>query len=396
MSSREIDPKQYPNLCIVSTVIRKHMNESTPVLISKSITDMTLHELEIKRIDRQNYRQIKHAAVALGICPFYVEDNVSGTFSNGTKPIFLTRYHHSLMNVVCNHHYMDKYAHRYLIQMVNDGIKYHNYRALKYLIPKLLNHFNDDLRQYIIEQIRYANDKFIIFLADNISTKSMLWDDLTMQYAIIYGRIAIVQLLFNNDVKLSVNTNLFHKVGVLNASAYGQMDCLHFLTNIGQFHPDISLVAIENGHLECMIYGIQHGCKLDLRLSTQALISCKTKIIVYLLKANCPFPKNAIDICARKGNLTCIKILKHEDFEWGTSTCAQAASGGYKECLQYLHENGCPWDTDTAIHAANNGALDCLRYARENGCPIGEYFKKTPMKYIHKNCREYIQAHFKN
>jgi len=75
----------------------------------------------------------------------------------------------------------------------------------------------------------------------------------------------------------------------------------------------------------------------------------------------------ACNRAARRGHLACLKYLHEVGCRWDSETCIQAAEGGHLDCLMYAHENGCPWDSRTSTSAAVNERLDCLRYAINNG-----------------------------
>jgi hypothetical protein len=66
---------------------------------------------------------------------------------------------------------------------------------------------------------------------------------------------------------------------------------------------------------------------------------------------------------AMNGHLSCLQYAHNHGCKWDFETCAKAAENGHLECLQYAHENGCEWNGLTPSDAAENGHLDCLIYA---------------------------------
>ena len=72
---------------------------------------------------------------------------------------------------------------------------------------------------------------------------------------------------------------------------------------------------------------------------------------------------------AKNGHLDCLRYAHERGCRWDAETCEFAAEKGHLECLKYAHENGCPWNADTCEYAARNGHLEILKYACERGCP---------------------------
>lgn len=73
-------------------------------------------------------------------------------------------------------------------------------------------------------------------------------------------------------------------------------------------------------------------------------------------------------IAASIGDLSLLKYLHQNEYEWDEMTPACAAEGGHLECLKYAHQNGCEWNGRIMECAAQNGYLECVKYALENGC----------------------------
>ena len=102
---------------------------------------------------------------------------------------------------------------------------------------------------------------------------------------------------------------------------------------------DICNLAIKYGHLDCLIYLREQGCKME---------------------------ETSCDIAARYGQLKILQYLHEEGFEWSADTCKAAVARGQLECLKYLHENGCPWNSSALYLARQIKRTECIRYMLEN------------------------------
>ncbi|AGO84450.1 Ankyrin repeat domain containing protein [Pandoravirus salinus] len=100
--------------------------------------------------------------------------------------------------------------------------------------------------------------------------------------------------------------------------------------------------AAAHGHLDCLRYAHENGCRWDDVICTEAAAGGHVDALRYAHENGCP---------------------------WDENTCANAAKEGHVDCLRYAHEHECPWDVWTWWNAARSGNLDCLQYAHENGLP---------------------------
>jgi len=114
-----------------------------------------------------------------------------------------------------------------------------------------------------------------------------------------------------------------------------------------------------------------------------------------LLKGTCINEKNEkykCEVCcyaALKGHLECLKYLHEQGCKWDEWTCIYAGYNGHLACLQYAHENGCEWDILTCVYAASNDHLKCLKYAYENKCPgYEEYDEYIEKQQVNKLCKK--------
>ncbi|XP_050058445.1 uncharacterized protein LOC114122853 [Aphis gossypii] len=140
------------------------------------------------------------------------------------------------------------------------------------------------------------------------------------------------------------------KIIINKAPLYGHVDCLSFALEIKVpwfLHPwlkadEACAQAASRGHLECLKYADEMGCRWDSETCEKA---------------------------AEGGHLNCLRYAHENGCPWSYKTCEKAAGSGHLDCLKYAHENGCLWDSSTCAKAAEGGHVDCLRYALENGCP---------------------------
>jgi hypothetical protein len=106
----------------------------------------------------------------------------------------------------------------------------------------------------------------------------------------------------------------------------GHVSCLEVIfrlkPEIFEKEPNICSNAAQHGHLDCLKYAHENGCKLT---------SYEGQGRVY-------------------------------------GPCTGAAAAGHLNCLKYSHENGCELDWQTAFVAAMGKHEDCLRYVMEHGC----------------------------
>ena len=97
------------------------------------------------------------------------------------------------------------------------------------------------------------------------------------------------------------------------------------------------------GHLEVLIWSIEHGCQIR-------------------------------DLCALAANSAhweVVRWARGNGHEWSASVCAHAAAEGNLEMLRWVREQGCPWNETTCEEAATAGCLEVLQWAYAHGCPIG-------------------------
>ena len=101
------------------------------------------------------------------------------------------------------------------------------------------------------------------------------------------------------------------------------------------------------------------------------------------------------DIAALKGHLGCLKYAHQNGCKWHRETIASAAVWGNLECLRYVHKNGCKWDSYATWGAARNGHLECLKYVYENCGDVATWETadlEKDFEYFSKEIRDYIDS----
>lgn len=131
----------------------------------------------------------------------------------------------------------------------------------------------------------------------------------------------------------------------------------------------ICTMAVDNGHIDCLQFAHNIGCKWDQSTCTKAAKCGFLKGLQFAHEHGCSWNESTCSEAAFSGNLDCLMYARANNCPWDESTCAQAALGGSIDCLRFAHEQGCPWDELTCIYAAISGSLECLQYAFNHGCP---------------------------
>mgnify|MGYP001598206709 CR=1 FL=1 len=165
----------------------------------------------------------------------------------------------------------------------------------------------------------------------------------------------------------------------LAAAANGHLDCLKYAHENGcKLDKYTSLAAASNGHLDCLIYANENNENNDWDYHTCLLSIHYFNCFLYVFNNNNWLEEErlrVVDItryAAEIGQLDCLRYAHENGCELTEVTCIAAAANGHLDCLKYAHENGCEWDKDTCLYAARNGHLNCLKYAHENGCEWDE------------------------
>lgn len=159
----------------------------------------------------------------------------------------------------------------------------------------------------------------------------------------------------------------------------------------------VSEAACRNGHLQCLVFAIEHQCTLSEQCVIAAVrhghVICVQALVAHNLQANpavcaaaaangqlecltylhkelsCGLDEPLLLAAAAQGHLACLKYIHAHlpDITLSVSMTAAAAQAPTCECLQYLRAAGCPWDHTAAIQAATRGSCDCLKYIHKHG-----------------------------
>ena len=154
------------------------------------------------------------------------------------------------------------------------------------------------------------------------------------------------------------------------AGEFGHLDCLRYIRESGCKWDILALSsAAWNGHLECVQYALENGCILGNRhLETSTIASAALNCLKYLREEKqFAWDHATPTYAAGKGRLECLKYAHENGCEWNEYACEMAAFGGQLECLQYLLSHGCPYSTRTVENAAGQGHIDCLHCLISNG-----------------------------
>ncbi len=180
-------------------------------------------------------------------------------------------------------------------------------------------------------------------------------------------------------------------------------------------------------------WAVSCGCKYD-NFSFWKPAKDGNLSVIQLLhkKKGCPvFCEFSYTLAAEGGHLECLKYM-HENGckwdNWSVMSSTRAARNGHLKCLQYMHENGCYMDSrtcsvaayyghldilewayaskfltrfnsggDTCCYAAEGGHLDCLKFAYEKRCSYPSvYIKELAELNGHANILEWISEEEKN
>ena len=75
-------------------------------------------------------------------------------------------------------------------------------------------------------------------------------------------------------------------------------------------------------------------------------------------------PWNCTWTCKRateNGHLYCLKYACENGCRWNVWTCRKAAEKGHLGCLKYAHKHGCPWDARACALATTRSASNTSR-----------------------------------
>jgi hypothetical protein len=201
------------------------------------------------------------------------------------------------------------------------------------------------------------------------------WNKTTCEYAANAGHLDCLEYAHENGCP-------WDKLTCTNAADGGHLVCLKYAHENGCPWDNLTCTnAAKGGHLACLKYAHENGCPWDrerMCLNSMGHLDC----VKYVFSCGCPLDYidedgNGEDFCdaaAEEGHLDCLQFGHEHGGEWDETTCSYAVIYGELDCLKYAHENGCPWDEETILGSIHYGQLECLKYAHVNGC---DYDKAT-------------------
>ncbi len=134
--------------------------------------------------------------------------------------------------------------------------------------------------------------------------------------------------------------------------------------------------AALNGHLDCLRYAHENGCKWHQKTVLNAALKGHLDCLRYAFENGSVVDTEISALAAAGGYLDCLRFCHEKGLLWTEWTTEWAAIKGQLNCLKFAHENGCKWNIELTRVAAQYGQLDCLRYAIENDCPYDPENKK--------------------
>jgi hypothetical protein len=202
----------------------------------------------------------------------------------------------------------------------------------------------------------------------------------------------------NNTVyncSLTCPCALAAQAGDLNALRYA-----HEITGI-EIGFEIAVYAARYGHLACLRYAYEHGCRLNYQVYVDAASNGHIDCLRYALKQECMEFENihyAYYYAAEHGCLNCMQCL----YEHGgvpdnkvpfMSVMTVAACNGHVDCLQFAHETLALPIGNAASGALLNGHLNCLQYAHEHGAQLNTALYRRAQINGHYDCMQYLDNH---
>src|SRR5947207_2863187 len=140
---------------------------------------------------------------------------------------------------------------------------------------------------------------------------------------------------------------------------------------------DLCKIAVENGWLDLLEWGLLNGCKPNYLTDIYATKNGQLNILKWLYKNGyCIIDSILCELAIERGYFDILKWA----FEIGSTKkifckenlCMYAARHGHFEMLKWLYDRGCQINEWTCASAAKGGYLEILIWLRENGCPWNE------------------------
>ena len=211
------------------------------------------------------------------------------------------------------------------------------------------------------------------------------------------------------------------------AAKRGHLVCLQDISSKPRFtwnskdHKGAAILASRYGHLECLKFSHQRGCPLDdiSNLEVGEYIIEKDIVNASIIdghldclryahqKAGVELTEDAFIVASVKGHLNCIEYLHQQALEWYSGTIAICARYGNLVCLKYAYENGAPYekenfdiqdeegngqivDCSPETIASAYGRLDCLKYLCSKDPLQHLETIEFAIQYKHLECARYL------
>lgn len=295
-----------------------------------------------------------------------------------------------------------------------------DFRWLGYRFSSIHEDYINELSEFVTTDISdllewAVNKSDIYYVRYAVANCSLLNSDL-MCKAAENGDIDIMMLLHDSGCELGDQLSIYASSGSLECLIYaynngcnlikraiyfaaeaGKIDCLMFLhekitdPNKRDYEDDEDpiLVAVSNGHFDCVIFLVNEGYHMRDSLIDIAIKKNYPDILNFLHKSGCLIDFIDFGTAATYGSLECLKFLHENGCPWDENVTCMAACRGNLTCLKFLHENGYPWNFRTfkeaILYGKNN--KQCIKYLYENGCPSSLEDRLFVQKQYYCNCR---------
>ena len=151
------------------------------------------------------------------------------------------------------------------------------------------------------------------------------------------------------------------------AASHGHLDCLKYTIEHGcPVDADVACEAAHGGHFDCFRYLLDQGAKVLKRTCQSALIGGSVECVKLLRKRGAPgWDLDGVRITARHGHLACLQYLLENGCKVDHTTTKAAAQGGHDQCLSFLLEKKCEARQESIFQAAGGGHMKCLRVLKK-------------------------------
>ena len=154
----------------------------------------------------------------------------------------------------------------------------------------------------------------------------------------------------------------FNKM-VRNAAAHkGHLDCLKYTLEHGcPVDADVVCEAAQGGQLECLQYLIDKGVKITKRTYQSAVVGGNVECLKFLRsRGAATWDVSCTRTAAKEGHLSCLQYLLDGGCKVDRTVTEAAADSGHDRCLELLLERKCAVGSESIIRAAENGHMECL------------------------------------